>query len=324
MHFSTTLLFSLSLALATSVLADLDTESSPLGLRTKPVKTSKRAVSSFLDRRETCRGSCQSCFGASSRECPGSDYWCYDSDEGSAAELCSSGGSTPSTTTTSASAEITNTCYSGASCISCFGAFSRDCPAGSDYDCYDIDEHSQAEGCSAGDGTDSSASASAPSPSASRSADSCRETYGGGNIPCGQGNCYDPTAGETCCGDGGHCKAGTTCVLRGSVYKCAEDGTGSSSPSLTAGSRSSRTASGILNTNTAVGPIGDGSSDPTSSSVPRPSRTTSSRSSTITEPAAAATTSTNSVFGAAPALMGRDTGAVAALAAGLLGLVGVL
>ncbi|KAF7511146.1 hypothetical protein GJ744_005377 [Endocarpon pusillum] len=320
MHFSTTLLLSLSLALATSVVADdLDTESSPLGLRTKPVRTSKRAVSSLLDRRETCQGTCQACFGASYKDCPNSQILCYDPTAGSASEQCSS---TPTTSASAGSTEIPETCYKkGASCVSCFGAGSKDCPAGSDYDCYDPAQYSQGEGCSAGGSTGSSAGASAPSPTASQSTDSCKATYGGGNIPCGPDHCYDPTAGESCCADGSNCKSGTTCVLRDNVYKCAQGGAGSSSPSLTSGSGSSRTASGILNTSTPAGVIGGPSSDATSS---RATRTTSSRSSTITESAAAATTSKNSVFGAAPALMGRDTVAVAALAAGLLGLMGVL
>lgn len=209
MRFSTTFLLSLSLALATSVLADLDTESSPLfGLRTKPVKTSKRAVSSLLDldRRETCRGTCQVCFGASYRECPDDDSLCYDPSNGAPSEACSNGGSTPSTPTTSSSAsstEIANICYQrGASCVACFGAGSRSCPAGSYYDCYDPDEHSEAEGCSTGGSSGSSASASAPSPSASGRTESCKAKYGVGNIPCGADGCYDPTAGETCCPDG--------------------------------------------------------------------------------------------------------------------------
>ncbi len=202
MHFSSAVLLSLSLVLASCVLADLDTESSPLGLRTKPVKASKQAVSSLLDRRQTCQGTCQVCFGASSRECPGSDYWCYDSSKGPASEQCSGGASYPSTPTTSArpiSTGIPETCYrKGASCVSCFGPGSTNCPVGSYYDCYDPDEVSEAEGCG-GDG--SASSAAAPSPTASGISD-CEATYGGGNIPCGQDGCYDPTAGESCCGDG--------------------------------------------------------------------------------------------------------------------------
>lgn len=203
MLFLSTVLLSLSLALASGVLADLDTESSPLGLRTKPVKTSKRAVSSVLDRRQTCQGTCQVCFGASYRECPGNDSLCYNPNKGSGSQECSGGGATSATPTASASpgsTGIPETCYQkGASCVSCFGPGSTSCPAGSYYDCYQPDSFSEAEGCSEGGST---ASAPAASPSASGGSNSCAATYGAGNIPCGQSGCYDPTAGESCCGDG--------------------------------------------------------------------------------------------------------------------------
>jgi hypothetical protein len=154
MHFPTTLLLSFSLALATGALADSDSHQ---GLREKPVKTSKRAVSSLLETRQSCQGTCQTCFGATFKDCPNSNYYCWDPALGSSDSQCS-GGSSPSSPSPSASpGETTDTCFqAGATCESCFGTGSTKCPAGSYYDCYQPSQYSQSEGCSLGDGSSSS------------------------------------------------------------------------------------------------------------------------------------------------------------------------
>lgn len=211
MHFSTTVLFSFSLAIATGVFADTDSQTSQLGLKTKPAKISKRAVPSLLDTRETCSGTCKTCFGPTSTDCPNSSILCYDTAKGDAASQCSgsSGGGTPSTPTRSASpgaTGTTDTCYQkGASCQSCFGPGSVNCPAGTYYDCYEPAQNSEAVGCNkagSGGGAPASSAASGSAPPAPSSTNSCETQYGAGNVLCGQASCYNPGDGEVCCGDG--------------------------------------------------------------------------------------------------------------------------
>lgn len=209
MHFSTTVLVSFSLAFATSVIADSDTQSSPLGLTTKPVKLSKRAVPSILDTRQSCSGTCKTCFGSTYIDCPDSDYFCYDPAQGPASSQCSGGTSPPSQTSAArpgATGTGTETCsQKGASCQTCFGAGSVNCPAGSYYDCYEPAERSEADGCNkAGSGPPAPGSTGSvpPSPSPTGGSSQCAAQYGAGNILCGQDSCYNPTVGESCCGDG--------------------------------------------------------------------------------------------------------------------------
>jgi hypothetical protein len=257
MHFSTTLLVSFSLALAADVLADANPQVPKLGLTRRAEKISKRNIPS-LDTRETCRGTCKTCFGATYTDCPNSDYYCWDPALGSADLQCS--GSlvgTPSTSTSPPSPTITgtDTCSKkGASCLACFGIGSTDCPSGSYYDCYEPAKISEAQGCNK-PGSESGAPA-------------------GGSI--------------------------------------------ASSSSTPIASRSTST-SGIVNTSTSFS-LAAGSQRETST-VPRITRTTSpTSSSVISSPAA----STESGLGAAPALRGKDVGAVAVVAAGLVGVMGLL
>jgi hypothetical protein len=214
MHFSTTVLLSFSLALATPVFADVDAESSPLSLRTKPVKTAKRAVLSLLDRRQTCSGTCKTCFGSNYVDCPDSSILCYDPTKGTSAEQCSTGGSNPPTPTTSSSAGggsgVSDICFQkGANCQSCFGAGSTNCPSGSYYDCYEPASYSVEEGCNLAGGsaspTRSATSSARPTSTTGGSGDRCAEQYGPGNVLCDEDSCYNPDAGETCCGNGSTC-----------------------------------------------------------------------------------------------------------------------
>ncbi len=211
MHFSTTVLFSLSLALAAGVFADTDAEASQLGRKTKPVKTSKRAVPSLLDRRQTCQGTCKTCFGPTYTDCPGGSIYCWDPTQGDSASQCSaqsSGGGSPSTPTSSAAESsatggTTDTCYQkGADCVSCFGAGSVSCPSGSYYDCYKPAQYSQVDGCNKdGAGAPGASGSGAPAPSSTSSANQCEASYGAGNVLCGKDACYNPGRGA-CCSDG--------------------------------------------------------------------------------------------------------------------------
>ena len=210
MRFSTTVLLSFSLAFTTVAPADTDSQLSQLGLKTKTVKNSKRAFSSLLETRESCRGTCQTCFGPTYIECPDSNNYCYDPTKGAPSDQCSAGGggSTPPTPTASTSPGAigtTDTCFQkGATCQTCFGSGSVNCPSGSYYDCYEPAQHSEAEGCNkaGGGGSGGGGGAPAPTPSPSGSSNSCEASYGAGNIPCGQSSCYNPDQGESCCGDG--------------------------------------------------------------------------------------------------------------------------
>lgn len=206
MHFSVSLSLSFCLALAASVVADLDPQISPLGLRSKHGKTSKRAISSLLDKREVCEGTCQICFGPNYTKCPDSFFFCYDPTQGSASSQCSlfgdagSSGSSPTRTSSrSPAATETESCYKkGANCQSCFGAGFVSCPSGSDLDCYEPAQMSEAEGCN----ESGSGGSAPPAPSSTGSSNSCETQYGAGNVPCGQDGCYNPGDGEICCGDG--------------------------------------------------------------------------------------------------------------------------
>ena len=105
-----------------------------------------------------CSGSCQSCFGASSTECPGSTSQCYiPGDSESGIESCSSSGSDSSGTTPSSSSDsaapstgfdssstagsnITTTDFCddvGFDCKLCFGNTFIPCPEAPDSYCYD-------------------------------------------------------------------------------------------------------------------------------------------------------------------------------------------
>jgi hypothetical protein len=220
MHFSTSVLLSVSFAFATSVLADVDSQTAQLGLRTKPIgKVSKRAVASLLDTRDTCKGTCQTCFGPTFTDCPGSTFYCYDPAQGPASAQCSggSGASAQSSAPTPVpSGGATDTCFQkGATCKTCFGAGSTNCPSGSYYDCYEPAKVSQDVGCnkpgsaggSGGSGVSSAPAAATPTGSGNQ----CADQYGAGSVLCGANSCYNPGQGEVCCGDG--------CKLNPSSFK---------------------------------------------------------------------------------------------------------
>lgn len=337
MRFAPTVLFSFSLAIATVVFADVDSQVSPLGLRTKPVKLSKRSLPSLLDTRQSCQGTCQSCFGATFIDCPDSSVLCYDPADGQPSEACSaSGSSTPTSPPAPSGTGIDSCSLRGASCQVCFGGDSTDCPAGSDYDCYDTSSYSESEGCYDGPAppasppvsspasppaSPSSTVSTPPTPSSSSSSGECAQLYGPGNIDCGPSSCYNPDIGESCCPDGRYCSAGTQCIPGDGVYRCTDD---DSPGSLTSSAARTPTSSGIINTTGSSFIVG-GDTESTTTTASRVTRTTStsstsSRTSTEASPAAA----TQSTNGAALASLGKDTGAVAALGVGLLALAGIL
>lgn len=317
MHFSTTFLASLPLLLATGVFGtEYPTEISPLSLSSRVGTPIKRSVSSVLDRRQSCTGTCQFCFGDTYLDCPDDSSLCYDPADGAPSDDCiSSGGGTP---TGPPSSGETETCNGGGSCVICFGAGYLDCPIGADLDCYDPAVYSESFGCYD--------EAAPPATSSASSSSQCETLYGPGNIPCASGSCYNPDVGESCCDDGSYCTAGRECALDGSTYICnASDdispnisssrASSTGSPSVPSGVISSATA-GFTEESTSTSRTPR--SESSSRAAPTPTRSSSSASDQ-----GAASTNGLGPEGAASLMGEKSTGIVAALAAGVMALLGL-
>jgi hypothetical protein len=199
---------------------EFDAQKLPLAL-TKKLGTpnSKRSVavipSSPLDKRQTCQGSCQTCFGPGFVECPGSSLYCWDPARPDLYSCTGSGsgsgsGSSPTNPPSPQGTIGTDTCFNGGGdCKTCFGSNSEPCPSGSYYDCYEADQLTAEEACNnpggiVGGGGSSGGSSiiSSPPPASSGSSSTCEAKYGPGTVKCGPDGCYNPGAGEDCCRDG--------------------------------------------------------------------------------------------------------------------------